>query len=54
MDVLGLDIGHIAELATEIATGGAIRVGEMFADEIFDYTAGVAVMVYLSPPMPGG
>ncbi len=54
MDVAGLDIGHIVELATQVATGGAIRVGEMFADEVFDYTAGVAVMVYLYPPMPGG
>ena len=54
MDAMGIDIGQIVDLATEVATGGAIRIGEMFADEVFDYAAGVAVMVYLSPPMPGG
>lgn len=48
--MLGLDIAHIVDLATQVATTGAIRAAEMTADEVFEYIIGMAIVVYEIDP----
>lgn len=50
MDIFGIDIGQIVELGTKVATGGVMRVGELVTDEIFDNTAGLAILIYETFP----
>lgn len=53
MDIMGLDINHIVDLGTQVATSGTLRVADFFADDVFDYTVGIAVLIYeMYPPMP--
>ncbi len=55
MEIMGLDINTIVDLGTQVASSGTLRVTDFFADELFEYTVGVAVMIYeMYPPMPGG
>lgn len=51
MDVFGIDINHIAELSTQVAMTGAIRMGEIVGDEIFEYIVGIAIIVYEQHPI---
>ncbi len=41
----GLDIGSIADLTTQVATTGALRVAELVSDEVFEFTIGVVVVI---------
>jgi hypothetical protein len=50
MTLLGLDIHHIVELGTQIATAGAFRLLDGGDDEIFEYVVGIAVLVYEMDP----
>lgn len=50
MDVMGLDIGQIVELGTHVAQSGAIRMGEIVGDDVFEYIIGVAIIVYEMDP----
>lgn len=54
MDIFGIDIGHIVELGTQVATTSAIRATEMVADDVFDYIVSVAVLIYEMNPAPVG
>lgn len=51
MNALGIDIGQIAELGTEVAITGAIRMGEMVADDVFELIVAIAVIVYEAAPI---
>lgn len=50
MDITGLhlatalDIGAIADLTTQVATTGALRVAELVSDEVFEFTIGIVVV----------
>lgn len=48
--MLGLDIAQIVDLATQVATAGAIRAAEMTADEVFEYIIGMSIVVYEIDP----
>lgn len=50
IDLLSIDINHIVELGTRIATTGAIRAAEVVGDDIFEYIVGIAVLVYEVDP----
>lgn len=50
MTILGLDIQHIVELGVQIAQAGAIRAGEVQGDDLFEYTVGIAAVVYAMNP----
>lgn len=50
MDIFGIDISHIVDLGTQVATTGAIRMVELAADDLFDYTIGVAILIYELDP----
>ena len=45
MDIMGIDIGRIADLATQVANCGAIRALEQVADGTFEYTVAIVVVV---------
>lgn len=53
MDIFSIDINHIVDLGTQIATNGAIRSLELVGDDIFDYLIGVAILVYELHPDDG-
>lgn len=46
IDLFSIDIRHIVELGTQVATAGAIRLGEMAGDDIFERVIGVAIVIY--------
>lgn len=50
MQVFGIDIGQIADLATQVANAGALGVAERAGDELFDMIVGVAIVVYEQGP----
>lgn len=50
MNILGLDIAQIAELGTLVATSGAFRVAESVADDVFEYTVGIVILVHETHP----
>lgn len=50
MQLLGLDISHIVDLATQVATSGSIGSVDIYTDEIFEYIIGVAIVVYEMDP----
>lgn len=45
MDVPHIDTGAIAELGTQVATSGALRLMESVTDQIFEFTIAVVVIV---------
>lgn len=54
MNVFGIDINHIVDLGTQVATSGAIRMAEQVADDVFEYIIGVAILIYeVHPDGPG-
>ena len=50
MDIMGIDITQIADLTTLVATAGALAVGELVTDEMFEYTVGLVVLIYAQNP----
>ena len=46
MDVIAIDIGEIAELATEAGITGAIRTASAFGGDMFEYIVGIAALIY--------
>jgi hypothetical protein len=42
---MGLELKHIADLPTQVATTGALQQTEAWGDEIFEFTIGVVVIV---------
>lgn len=50
MGKTGLDIDQIVELGTQVAISGAIRLGEIVGDDIFEYIVAIAVIVYEMDP----
>ena len=46
MDIFKLDIGEIAEMASQVAITGAIRVMDGAGDDMFEYIVGIAVLIY--------
>lgn len=42
----GIVIEEIAQLGTQIATSGAIRVAEAARDDVFEHIIAVAVLIY--------
>lgn len=46
MEVFSIDIHHIADLATQVGIGGAIRALEQAGDDVFDYIIAVAILIY--------
>lgn len=45
-----LDLSQIAELPTQIATSGALRVIEVASDDIFKYVIAIATIIYELQP----
>ena len=53
MGVFGLDIDQIVDLGTQVAVSGAIRMGEIVGDDIFEYIVAIAAIVYeMEPGLP--
>jgi len=50
MKVVGIDVDQIVDLGTQVAIGGAIRMGEIVGDDIFEYIVAIAVIVYEMDP----
>lgn len=50
MDLIGIDLAKIVELGTQIAGTGALRAGEMIADDVFEMVVGIAMLVYELDP----
>ena len=44
--MLKIEIGEIADLATQVAVNGAIRFADLYGDEMFEYIVGIAVLIY--------
>lgn len=51
MNVMGIDIGHIADLGTQVAQSGAIRAFEIVGDEVFEYLVAMAVLLQDTGPI---
>lgn len=50
MNIKGLDIHHIVGPGTQVATGGAFRLGEIVDDKVFGYIVGVAGLIHERDP----
>lgn len=50
MDIMAIDINHIVELGTHVATVGALGAGEVSRDRVFEYVISVAIVIYESNP----
>ncbi len=53
MDIMGIDINHIADLGTQVGLSGAIRALEVAGDEIFEYLIAIADVVRQAAPLTG-
>ncbi len=49
MDVLGIDIGQIVQLGTQVATVGAGAFAAA-GDDLFEFIIGVAILIYEIDP----
>lgn len=49
MDIMGLDIGQIVHLGTQVTTASA-RAFEMVEDDLFEFIIGVAILIYEIDP----
>ena len=45
MGTIQIEMSAIAELGTQVAMHGAVRAGEMVADDVFELIVGVIVLV---------
>ncbi|MBX9813898.1 MAG: hypothetical protein K2X76_04280 [Sphingomonas sp.] len=50
MDLISIDLDKIVELGTQVATTGALRVGEVIADDIFEMIIGIGMLIYELDP----
>lgn len=48
MPLIQFDMSEIAELATQVASYGAVALGEMHVDDVFDVIGGIVVIVVQS------
>ena len=46
IDLLTIDIASIADLATRVATAGALRPMDIGGDDIFEYVIGIAIVIH--------
>ena len=46
MEIFSIDINRIVDLGTQIGTSGSIRSLELVGDDVFDYSIGVAILIY--------
>jgi hypothetical protein len=46
MDLFTLNITEIADLATQVATNGALQIADLRGDELFEMIVGIAALVY--------
>ena len=46
MDVFAINIADIADLATQVASVGAMAVSDWGGDEMFEMLVGVAALIY--------
>jgi hypothetical protein len=49
-----LDIDQIVQLVTHVATTGTVRGLEMMVDDLWDFSIGVAILIYEQNPAPIG
>jgi hypothetical protein len=54
MITMGMDIDQIVQLVTHVATTGAVRGLEMISDDLWEFTIGVAILIYEQNPGPIG
>ena len=54
MDIMGIDINHIADLGTQVGLSGAVRALEVAGDEIFEYLIAIAILIQEQGPIGGG
>lgn len=45
MQAMTIDIGDIAELTTQVAGHGSIRI-DGFGDDLFEFMVGLAILIY--------
>lgn len=50
MELPRIDIAEIAQLASEVAINGAIRLAGAIGDDTFEYLVGIAVLIYETHP----
>jgi hypothetical protein len=50
MALVQIDPGEIAELGTQVAMHGALRLGDVGADDLFELIVGVVVLIYELTP----
>jgi hypothetical protein len=50
MELVQINIADIAELATPVAMHGAVGLGEMASDELFELLIGVVMLVIETMP----
>lgn len=50
MDVMGIDIGQIVQLGTQVATVGAAGLSGMVEDDLFELLIGIAILIYEIDP----
>lgn len=50
MDIFGLNISDIVDIGTQVAAAGTIGLGGLYADDIFEYVIGIAIIVYELDP----
>ena len=48
-----IDIGEIAEMTSQVAITGAIRVSDGVGDDMFEYLVGIAILIYEMFPNGG-
>ncbi len=46
MITTGIDIDQIVQLVTRVATTGAVRGFDMIADDLWEFSIGVAILIY--------
>jgi hypothetical protein len=54
MITMGIDIDQIVQLVTHVATTGAVRGFEMITDDLWEFSIGVAILIYEQNPQPLG
>lgn len=50
MPTISMDLSEIVELATQVATAGAIRAGQVAGDDVFEQVIAVAMLIYEMSP----
>ncbi len=50
MGLVQIDFGEIAELGSQVAIHGAVRLMEAGGDELFELIVGIAILIYEIAP----